>query len=1296
MHDEEHVLKSDPSMDSNQPEAKTVDQSCIDSAASELDFQVHQEVPSHVGNYSILALIASGGMGRVYRARRSSDGQEVALKVIARDLPSSRMLARFECERIALEMMEHPNIAKVLDSGFDDVSRPFVVMELVHGTPIDVYCDKHRLTITERLELFIQVCHAIHHAHQKGVIHRDIKPSNLLVQSQPDGQALVKVIDFGLSKSSHNEQIIDSFDQTQNGDLIGTIEYMSPEQARVTDAEVDSRTDVYSLGVILHQLLTGQSPIGRLRSLTDNLESLLRTLREEDVRRPSQHVRTAGDEIFGFAHCRGLTPEQLASTLDGSLDCVVLKALEKYPAYRYSTAIALADDIRHFVKGEPIIANPRPLVYQLQRSLVRHRYLATMAAVVVVVLGIGLATSILMWSQSETQRRRATIAERYAREAAEHATTVSEEAQLQRDAAIAARQVAEAMAAQTHYLLARDRGQQGRTRESLRLLQQVPPTERQIEWYLARNRLDSSLQTFAGTAKTATAIAFGPGEEELIATTEVGQVNRYPLDRTSSQVLSEFQLRAIGPLCMDRTGRWLASASKDDGVIVVDTTDNRVVAELPSFDTGVVALDWFSPPLSDSTQGRLAIATDRGTVLVINVESQGSEIQFQHSSHQIQAIKVSPIANAISVRSRVPWGGVNDGWIYMYDLDGALLWQSPSNESPVRCFSYTNDGGQILAGDSEGRLKMLDALTGERQRAYARSSQAASSIEFSPDGRLFAIGRTDGAIQLWRTEMYQSVALLCGHTRRIVDLCFHREGKRLVSSSVDKSVKLWDVEDSLVLHDETPTEIGSLAGIVGAVGVDPKGRFLAIAEGDSLQSDFDDVHRNYDIRILDSVTHRLQRRLLGHDDGVLAIAVRHDGQQLASASVDQTARLWDVSKQQAAPIVLEHNSGVSSIAYSRDGRTVATGSYSGIVRFWDATNGQLKRSFRSNDNVQSLTFSSDGNRLATGGSDGIIRIWDVKSGTQQFEIDAKTKHLHDLKFVDNDAAILSETADSSIAMWSLRTHQVLRLFEGHDRLVRSILLHPLDRRIISCSDDGTIRIWDLDSNRELESIRLHEAKAWTIAISAAGDRLYAGLRNGALVRWNAERRPPASDLALSRDQIRSASQNEQAGWIVTAGRDGTLAIWDRINGQQVSVTSPDHRVISAIAISPDRSRLVTGTASGQVDVYQVRTDADEHYLIQPLASVRQSSSAITALAFDQQQSVVVGRTSDGRVFEVAIGDRAAHSSEVGDRDQILRQAYADEAAVFAYLHATEVRRGEPVTTLLTTGIRQRVKFSRAR
>ncbi len=697
-----------------------------------------------IGAYRLVRLLGEGGMGMVFLAEQEEPiARQVALKVIKVGMDTHAVLARFQSEQQAIALMDHPNIASVYEAGATAEGRPFFVMEFVPGLPITDYCDQRRLNTRQRLELFLKVANAVQHAHQKGIIHRDLKPSNILVMDF-DGEPVPKIIDFGLARATDKKTAEQTL-FTEVGVLIGTPEYMSPEQASLGVRDVDTRTDIYSLGVLLYELLVGAVPFASNDLRAAGYDEILRILREDDPPRPVMRFDSLGDGADQAAACRATDSRGLRRELRGDLEWITLKTLEKDRSRRYATVADLAVDIRRQLAGEPVAAAPPDPIYRLRKFAGRHALQLAAASTVFLALLASLALSTAYYLRSE-----------YERESSErrHYTTylgAAEELLLQRQAAPA--------------------------RE---LLLACAPAMRNWEWRhlwsqsesgsagLLR-RVEEPIETMAVAARGgAVALGFGTGIVEVV--------------RPEGTVAQRWQAHqgAVRGLAFSPDGTQLASVSGDPGggpaVRVWEVSASRLIAELPApFQVSSVA---YSPG------GRLIAA---GSM-------DGDAIVWEASGR----------TRLFTVRTGQPVDGVDfaqDGSALVTTGRGlAQLWFVPSGKlrrlyrgAAVATFS----GGGVLAitaaaGSTEARIRHARA---DQIRGVLHTASAIVSAAFCPRRSRVALATRTGGLEIWSTDYYEHLVTLHAGPG-IRQLRFTGEGRMLVGL-YEKEVRVWDTQAAM-------------------------------------------------------------------------------------------------------------------------------------------------------------------------------------------------------------------------------------------------------------------------------------------------------------------------------------------------------------------------------------------------------------------------------------------------------------------------------------------------------------------
>ena len=800
-----------------------------------------------IGRYKLLEKLGEGGFGEVWAAeQREPVKRRVALKIIKLGMDSKQVVARFEAERQALALMDHPNIAKVFDAGStgrnvelgvlnDDLGqragakseiinhkseiapgRPYFVMELVRGIAITSYCDENQVATKERLDLFIKVCQAIQHAHQKGIIHRDIKPSNILVTLH-DGVPVPKVIDFGIAKATQQE-LTDKTIFTKFQQFLGTPAYMSPEQAEMSGLDIDTRSDIYSLGVLLYELLTGKTPFDGKALLEAGLDEMRRTIRETEPRRPSTRLETLqGDDLTTTAKRRSADVNKLVTSVRGDLDWIVMKCLEKDRTRRYDTATSVALDIRRHLDNEPVTARPPSTAYRFQKAFRRNKLAFSAAAAVAISLLAGIGAS--SW-----QAVRAGRAEQQQIRLRENADNAREEAVTQRAQAAANAEAANAYAAK-----AAANEQRARRLSYVSDMMLAQKSLNANDMAAARRLLDR-YRPMAGGGGSPQGASDGPSSvssEDLR-----GWEWRYLWQfcgTDAAAVITRREGRIASTVSLSSDGVLLASGYADGRIEVWDLSNgllDRVLRQEGTVGTRQLPRLAFSP-----RSGLLAATGDRGVVTLYDLAA-GTDLTLCTLSSTIRDLAFSGDGEYLTIRST---GGTDAAALVVAVKEGRILHQEPapgSNQAFFNNARLSPDHGRLYVSQQETNgpsLRCVDLSNGRTLWEKAGRDLGFSAMDLSPDGRLLVTGTgfryTD--IRVWNAATGELIEKLDGHSSWICQLSFASDGRTLASASEDQTIRLWDTatwQERAVLRGHT--------GVVRSIAFSSNGDTLASGSGD--------------------------------------------------------------------------------------------------------------------------------------------------------------------------------------------------------------------------------------------------------------------------------------------------------------------------------------------------------------------------------------------------------------------------------------------------------------------------------
>jgi len=1045
-----------------------------------------------IGRYKLLERVGEGGCGVVYVAEQTEPvRRRVALKVIKLGMDTREVIARFEAERQALAMMDHPNIAKVLDAGTTDTGRPYFIMELVRGIRFTDYCDQNNLPTRERLDLFIKVCQAIQHAHQKGIIHRDIKPSNILVTLH-DGVPVPKVIDFGIAKATEG-RLTDATVYTQLHQFIGTPAYMSPEQAEMSGLDIDTRSDIYSLGVLLYELLTGRTPFDAQELMSQGIDAMRKTIREKDPVRPSTKLATLkGEELTTTAKRRSVEVSKLAKLLRGDLDWIVMKCLEKDRTRRYDTANGLAFDLKRYLNSEPVLARPPSKLYEFQKTVRRHKVGFAAAAAIILVLTAGIVTTT--W-----QAVRATHAKHDAFAARQAAETNEQKAIAAQASEAKLRKQAEA-----DELAARQRAYAS-------------------DMNVAKQALDAS--NLGRALELLNRQRPQPGQRDLR-----GWEWRYLWQQTRSDALftlcqhsSEIESLAASP-----DGRWLAvGVTHKDGLLVYDLQTRQQVAHLASGEGGVRAA--FSPTdslLAFTSLDFTASDQTRATLRLWNTAERQMLAEFPLDS------KCWGLAFAKDGRTLV-----------ISTLQSIVLWRMPegtrlatyprgqtTEAAPLNDFAATPDLSLATYGASAGRLRVLDLRDGKELWTAPASELFVTALAFSPDGRTLAsaAGFGESDIRLWDVAAGKEVGRLEGHRSWVGSLVFWPDGKKLASCSADQTIRIWDLASRQCLDvlRGHRLEVWRLALL-------PDNKTLVSGSKDGEVCVWDT-----------SVTHPRQPRI-AIPDNVVNWCFSPDSQSVLTLNQrGQVARWSGADFQSREPLLDVGTNFVSRTDYKLDSRFLAIGSR-GAISVWDLSRRTLRREFKPGDgHCVPLNFLDQGNRLLVWSKrDNRLGEWDLEAN-QEIQSWPAPVPFQGLDVSPDERLAVAVGREGEVVCRDLRNHSSTNL--PLDALDGWTVAFSADgKALVISSALGYARVWDTKTWREEATLRGFLNAVDQAVFSPDGQRLVTSGSNpdDALKLWSADARQEVLTLEGAGHEMNLTAVSPDANVIGVMSGDGILSLW---------------------------------------------------------------------------------------------------------------------------------------------------------
>ncbi|TWU39380.1 protein kinase domain-containing protein [Novipirellula artificiosorum] len=992
-----------------------------------------------IGNYHLLQKIGEGGFGVVYMAEQTKPiPRKVALKIIKPGMDSKEVIARFESERQALAMMNHPNIANVLDGGRTPDGRPYFVMELVRGVSLTDFCDKKKLSLNERLALFMDVCVAIQHAHQKGVIHRDLKPANVMVTLH-DGKPVVKVIDFGVAKAI-NQQLTEKTLFTRYGQMVGTPQYMSPEQAEMSGLDVDTRSDIYSLGVMLYELLVGTTPLTKEAFREVGYVEMQKLICEGELAPPTNRLSTTGQQqLLDIADHRGVSPEKLTSRIRGDLEWVVMKTLEKERDRRYASPLELSREIDRYLNNHPVEAHAPSIGYRAKKYIHRHRGLVAAVTSIISVLSLAVvfSTSMLLLTLQSLENEAAH------RVRAEEERAAKEDAfdKVEKLASQLADQLYASQIEQVETLI-----ETGDLRAAKNVLDLCSDNHRDWEWdHLSLLCKERSRRLFTV-----------PGEQD--------------------------------PQFFNNRKSFLNIGVQDSGCVInswsTETGEVVETMELPT--TDMLTMVALHP--DDRT---IAVGTNTGDVFLADFDSK----KILHQLSGVNSQRVDGIAFNPNGKSFAASGG--GGEFNIWEVSTGKLLHKLNFSGGTRNIAYDPTGNFVTCGRTPNGgdcvFRVWDAETMEVCHEQDFVNGSFRAVDFSDDGQWLAVGHSGTGAHLLRVGTWEEEAILSNATGDYQSVNFSPKSD-LVAAGEQGMVSVWDIQTGQIEFEFNVEHQKSWW-----MSFSPDQDKLAVFGTGSERKTI--VFSLEDSSAVDSeeISQRSKYQLLGMNDKYLDIGkFSNDGTLYANGGANWTVKVWETTSGRDLATLYGHRSNLVGLTLSPDNTRVYSVDETGVLIAWNlATHQQLwmlaLRTPHRYISWKALECSPDGSLLYAGTSKGSVAVIDTLKGIVSKQLNGKlSDEICHLALSPDGKKLVASAGNKKgglLEFWDLTTEEVYgKLDVGWD--ISCLSMSPDSSKVLAVTSKG-ISIVNLDRPKIDRFRNARGTRFWKAKFTPSGQRIIA-------------------------------------------------------------------------------------------------------------------------------------------------------------------------------------------------------------